>query len=228
MKTPVQNILDFLTALSANNNREWFAEHKDWYAQCKADFEQISDKLIAGISQFDPDIKNVQTKDCTFRIYRDTRFSHDKTPYKTHFGTYIASHGGRKSPRGGYYLHIEPDACFLAAGVWCPEPAVLKALRQAVYDNMEEFKEIVEQSDFARYFSEFEEENMLKNVPREFPKDFPGAYYLKLKHYCVSCPIDTKLLLQDDFIAAVTAIFKTALPFNRFLNYTVDEVRQIG
>ena len=222
----VQRILDFLTALSANNNREWFDENKDWYLQSKADFEKISDSLIAGISQFDADIKNVQTKDCTFRIYRDTRFAQDKTPYKTHFGSYIAAHGGRKSPRGGYYFHIESDACFLAAGVWCPEPAMLKALRQAVYDNIDEFKEIVEQSDFAGYFSGFEEENMLKTVPREFPKDFPDAYYLKLKHYCVSCPIDTKLLLQDDFITAVTGIFKTALPFNRFLNYTVDEVLQ--
>lgn len=219
-----QQILDFLTALSANNNREWFAENKDWYTQSKADFEQISDKLIAEISAFDADIKNVQSKDCTFRIYRDTRFAHDKTPYKTHFGTYIASHGGRKSPRGGYYLHIEPDACFLSAGVWCPEPAMLKALRQAVYDNIEEFKEIVEESDFAKNFTGFEEENMLKNVPREFPKDFPDAYYLKLKHYCVSCPIDTKFLLQDDFVTAITDIFKTALPFNRFLNYTIDEV----
>ncbi|MFT3754280.1 MAG: DUF2461 domain-containing protein [Paludibacter sp.] len=132
----IHNILQFLEELKINNNREWFAENKDKYDVVRSDFEKLSKELIQQIAGFDEDIKHVDVKDCVFRIYRDTRFSHDKTPYKTHFGVFIASAGGRKSQRGGYYLHLDPAGCFIATGVWCPQPDLLKALRQSVYDNI--------------------------------------------------------------------------------------------
>lgn len=219
----VQNILTFLTEIKSNNNREWFAEHKAWYEQVKSDFEQISNSLIAEIAQFDADIKNVQAKDCLFRIYRDTRF-HDKTPYKTHMGVFIASQGGRKSQRGGYYFHLDPEYCFLASGVWCPEPAMLKELRKTVYENITEFKEIINNKEFATYFKSFYEDGMLKTVPRGYPKDFPDAYYLKLKHYMVSYDLSESFLQQKDFVQKAGEIFKTSYALNQFLNYTVDEV----
>ena len=144
----IHYLLDFLSDLAKNNNREWFAENKNRYDICKTYFENISKQLILEIAAFDEDIKHVEAKDCVFRIYRDTRFSHDKTPYKTHFGVFIASAGGRKSQRGGYYFHIDPAGCFLGAGVWCPPPPLLKALRQSVYENIDELEEIISQENF--------------------------------------------------------------------------------
>jgi len=221
---PTKNILQFLNELKTNNNREWFAENKNWYESVKKDFEQISKDLIIEISKFDEEIKHVEVKDCVFRIYRDTRFSHDKTPYKTHFGVYIATAGGRKSQRAGYYLHLDPAGCFVGTGVWCPQPELLKALRQSVYDNIEELNEIRSKPDFKQHFTSFFEDDKLKTVPRGFPKDFPDAELLKLKHYLVECKLDESILDSNDFVPKVAEIFKTAFPFNMFLNYTVDEV----
>jgi uncharacterized protein (TIGR02453 family) len=220
----VQIILNFLSDLKENNNREWFAENRARYEQAKSGFEEITTNLIAEISQFDEDIKSVQLKECLFRIYRDIRF-HDKTPYKTHMGAYIASHGGRKSPRGGYYLHLEPGSCFIAVGIWMPEPAMLKELRTAVYENIDEFKEIINEKTFkANFNNAFEEQDMLKTAPKGFPKDFEDIYFIKLKHYIVDKKLDDKFFQQKDYLQKIVAMFRAGYPMNKFLNYTVDEV----
>ena len=219
----IKNILQFLNELKINNNREWFAENKTWYDKVRLEFEQISKDLIVEISKFDDEIKHVEVKDCVFRIYRDTRFSHDKTPYKTHFGVYIATQGGRKSQRAGYYLHLDPAGCFVGAGVWCPQPNLLKALRQSVYDNIDELNAIRSESGFEKHFTTFFEEDKLKTVPKGFPKDFPDAELLKLKHYLVEYKLDN-IITEEHFVQKVAEIVKYAHPFNQFLNYTVDEV----
>lgn len=220
----ITNILSFLSDLKEHNNREWFALNKDRYEQTKADFEQISQALIDEIGHFDEDIKHLSAKECVFRIYRDTRFSHDKTPYKTHYGVFIAAGGGRKSVRGGYYLHLEPGKSFVAVGVWCPPPDILKALRQSVYDNIEELKDIIHETDFTRYFKGFYEEDKLKTAPKGFPKDFPDIELLKLKHYMVEYTLPETLLKDENFVSRLTGILQKAQPLNAFLNYTVDEV----
>jgi uncharacterized protein (TIGR02453 family) len=220
----IDNILRFLSELKVNNNREWFAANKEWYDQVRTGFEKMSKELITQISSFDEAIKHVEVKECIFRIYRDTRFSKDKTPYKTHFGIYIASAGGRKSQHAGYYLHLDPTGCFISTGVWCPDPAILKALRQSVYDNIDELNEIRSNPKFSQYFNDFFEEDKLKTVPRGFPKDFPDAELLKLKHYLVDYQLDQNILHDPDFVVKVSNIAKCAYPFNRFLNYTVDEM----
>ena len=217
-------IIQFLSALSENNNREWFTENKKWFDKCKKEFDQLSTALISKIAEFDDDIKNVEASECEFRIYRDVRFSHDKTPYKTHFGVFVASAGGRKSQRGGYYLHLDPAGCFVGVGVWCPQPNLLKALRKSVYDNIDELNEIRFEKNFASKFQKFFEEDKLKTVPAGFPKDFAEAELLKLKHYLVEYKFDAALLDSDDFVNKISDIFKTAYPFNKFLNYIVDEV----
>jgi len=220
----IDNILQFLNELKINNNREWFAENKKWYDTVRSEFENMSKELIFEIAKFDEEIKHVEVKDCIFRIYRDTRFSKDKTPYKTHFGIYIATAGGRKSQRAGYYLHLDPDGCFIGTGVWSPEPNVLKALRQSVYDNIEEFNEIRFKTEFAQYFKTFYEDDKLKNVPSGFPKDFKDAELLKLKHYLVDYHLDDSMLKNINFVQNIAQIMKCAYPFNTFLNYTVDEI----
>jgi uncharacterized protein (TIGR02453 family) len=218
------SIVDFLKELNVNNNREWFAENKNRYTDLKIYFEDICKDLILKIAEFDDDIKNVDVKDCVFRIYKDVRFSHDKTPYKTHFGVYIASAGGRKSQRGGYYLHIDPAGSFVAVGVWFPPSNILKALRQSVYDNIEELQEIINKDDFKNNFGNFYEEDKLKKIPTGFPKDFEYAELLKLKHYMVDYKLDNETLGSNNFTQRIAAIVKKGYPLNKFLNYTVDEL----
>lgn len=219
----IENTLRFLSELKINNNREWFAENKAWYDQVRTGFEEFSKELIFEISKFDEDIKHVEVKECIFRVYRDTRFSHDKTPYKTHFGIFIASAGGRKSQRAGYYFHIDPAGSFVSMGVWNPDSNLLKVLRQSVYDNIDELNQIRNNPAFSQYFNTFYEDAKLKSVPRGFPKDFPDAELLKLKHYLVDYQLDETILKTDNLATRIGEIMKCAYPFNRFLNYTVDE-----
>lgn len=220
----IPNIISFLETLKENNNREWFAENKAWYESTKSDFEEFSKQLIFEISKFDDEIKHIDVKDCVFRIYRDTRFSHDKTPYKTHFGVYIAAGGGRKSKRGGYYIHLDPAGSFVAAGVWCPPNELLKALRKSVYDNIDELNEIRNSVDFSEYFNHFYDDEKLKTIPAGFPKDFADAELLKLKHYMVEYKLEDTMLNQPDLAEKIALILKRAYPLNCFLNYTVDQL----
>ena len=109
-------ILDFLRDIMANNNKQWFQEHKEEYMAAKAEFERGVGLAIARISTFDPSISHITVKDATYRFYRDTRFSNDKSPYKNHFGAYIAAHG-KKALHGGYYIHLEPRTGALPVGM---------------------------------------------------------------------------------------------------------------
>lgn len=110
----IPGILDFLKQLAANNDRQWFLEHKTEYQHVQQSFEELLAVVIARISVFDESVSHVQPKDCTYRIYRDVRFSSDKSPYKSHIGGYINAKG-KKSNHCGYYIHLEPDNCMLAA-----------------------------------------------------------------------------------------------------------------
>jgi uncharacterized protein (TIGR02453 family) len=221
MKTT--DIIHFLSELKDNNNREWFALNKERYEETRKHFEKISSDIAFKISQFDDEIKHVDIKECIFRIYRDTRFSHDKTPYKTHYGVFIAAGGGRKSVRGGYYIHFEPGASFIAVGVWCPPPELLKALRETIYENIEELKEIIEDKSFVQHFKTFYDEDKLKTAPKGFPKDFPDIELLKLKHYMVECKLTDDMFMVENISDKIVDILQIAYPLNKFLNYTVDE-----
>ena len=147
MNIPV--IFQFLKDLSANNNRDWFNEHRAEYETARVEFENFLATVIARISLFDESIRGIQPKDCTYRIYRDTRFSTDKTPYKIHFGGYINAKG-KKSDHCGYYVHLQPAGSMLAGGSLCLPSNVLKAVRQSIYDNIEEFVAIVEDPEFKK------------------------------------------------------------------------------
>ena len=220
----IKNILNFLSAVEQHNNRPWFAEHKDWYDCCKADFDTFSENLIEQLALMDKELQGLRVKDCVYRIYRDIRFSPDKSPYKHHFGVYVAAGGGRRSPRGGYYFHLQPGNTLVSAGVWCPNSALLKALRQSIYDNVDELKEIMDNQSFKRYFSDMDTEDMLKTVPSGFPKDFEHADWLKRKSFTVTHMLTEKKLLQPNLMEQILDICREAKPYNRFLNYTVDEL----
>lgn len=213
----------FLKQLEENNNREWFQENKNRYLAAKKTYEDFIGEIIQGISSFDTDIAGVQVKDTVFRIYRDVRFSHDKQPYKTHMGAFIAR-GGKMNPRGGYYVHIQPGQSLFAGGIWCPDATLLKALRQDVFDNIEEFKSIIEDPAFARYYAM--DGDKLKKVPAPFPKDSPHAEWVKFKSYTAVSYVTDDLFYEIDAVKRCVERLKLLMPLNRFLNYTVDESMQ--
>lgn len=219
MNIPV--IFQFIKEISANNNREWFNEHKEDYKRAQSEFEKLLTAVIQRISLFDESIRGIEAKDCTYRIYRDTRFSQDKTPYKTHFGGYINAKG-KKSEHCGYYIHLEIGNCMLAGGSICPSPPILKALRQSIYDNIEEFRGIVEDPEFKKYFPKVGEAH-LKTAPKGFPKDFEYIDYLKCKEYTVSHYVPDSFFTSPDFLDKSEDVFRQMKRFADFTNYTIDD-----
>jgi len=217
----IPTIFQFLKELSVNNNREWFNEHKDDYLKAQVEFENLLTVIINQIALFDEDIKGVQAKDCTYRIYRDTRFSPDKTPYKIHFGGYINAKG-KKSEHCGYYVHLQLGNCLLAGGSLCPPPNILKALRQSVYDNIDEYLSIVEDPSFKKHFPVIGE-NFLKTAPKGFPEDFKYIDYLKCKEFICSCQVPDEFFSDKNMLANVSDIFMQLKRFSDFTNYTIDE-----
>ena len=215
-------LFEFLRELRENNDRGWFKANKSRYDALNKAHVLIVQELINRISAFDPEIAGIEAKSCIYRIYRDIRFSNDKTPYKTHFGAYMTGFGGRTSPYGGYYLHIEPDNSFLSGGVWCPDPKMLKKLRQDIFDNVEEFVEILEDKKFKKLFSGLEGE-MLQRIPDGFPKDSPYDYILKHKYFVVSCKKPDSFFDSENWMNEVIDNFKILYPFNKFLNFTIGD-----
>ena len=177
-------------------------------------------QLIDRIALFDPEIAGTEARNCLFRIYRDIRFSPNKLPYKQHFAAYIAR-GGKNSERGGYYLHLEPDNSLLSGGIWCPSPGLLKCLRKDIYDNMAEFIGILENPAFKAVYPSLDGE-MLKRMPAGFPADAEHGDILRHKDFCVYTPKPDSFFLQEDWMDKAVADFQLLRPFNRFLNYTVD------
>ncbi|WP_163212718.1 DUF2461 domain-containing protein [Bacteroides sp. 519] len=217
-------IFHFLKELAANNNREWFNENRDKYELARLEFEKLLSTVITRIAMFDESIQSVQVKDCTYRIYRDTRFSLDKTPYKTHFGGYINAKG-KKSNHCGYYIHIQPGNCLLAGGSICPPPKLLKELRQAVYDNIDEYIAIVEDPEFKKYFPVIGDD-FLKTAPKGFPKDFKYIDYLKCKEYTCSYKVPDEFFTSPDFLDKTEDAYKQLKRFGDFVNFTIDEFEE--
>ncbi len=148
----MNDIIPFLRSLRSHNDREWFAANKERYLKVREAVEALASRLILLVGETDPSALHMRPSDVTYRIYRDTRFSADKTPYKTHIGIFINPPRGKKSWRYGYYFHLEPDNCFICGGNMPAPGPLTRALRQSVFDNIEEFRAIVEDEEFRRFF----------------------------------------------------------------------------
>ena len=219
----MKEILDFLTELSCNNNREWFNAHKDWYRDCHLRFEQFTGNWLARLADIDSEMASLQPKDCIWRIYRDVRFSHDKRPFKDWFGAFPAVKGGKKSDRGGYYIHLQPGKCMFAGGIWCPNKDLLRALRSEVLANYDEVEAIFANPQTSSYFHDFDTDQMLKKVPQGFPADFVHADWLKRKAYTFSYALTDEQVCAPDFMDLLMDLSCAAKPINDFLNYTFEE-----
>lgn len=214
-------ILKYLQKLSENNNREWFNSNKNEYEKVRIEFDYLLSSIIERISTFDDSIKGLEPKHCTYRIYRDTRFSFDKTPYKTHIGGYINAKG-KKSSHFGYYIHIEPGNCLLSGGSLCISSEILKAMRESIYNNIEEFVSIVEDPQFKQYFPIIGE-NALKTSPKGFDKNFIHLDYLKFKQYTPAYKVSDDFFLNPNFLDRTEDVFRQFKRFSDFMNFTIDD-----
>ncbi|ATN04290.1 TIGR02453 family protein [Chryseobacterium indologenes] len=206
----------FLKKLNKNNNREWFNENKNLYTESQGNVISFLDDLLKEMSSFDAELAKIDSKKALFRIYRDTRFSKDKSPYKTNFGASLGM--GKGSQKGGYYLHMEPGKSFLAGGIYMPESSVLKEVRKEISLYGNDFLNILNQKDFKKHFPELDQQDKLKKIPQGFEKEDPMGEYLKLKNFIVLYHLKDEEVLDKNAAGKMSKIFKLMKPFNDFLN----------
>lgn len=214
-----KSTFDFLKELRNNNNRDWFKSNKPRYEAAKDNVEEFIDKLIVRISKFDPSIAHHTGKSTMFRIYRDVRFSKDKSPYKLHFGAHLTA-AAKKSEihsRAGYYVHIGPGETMLAGGAYMPDSPWLKAIRAQIADDPKAFKKIVNSKAFKDTFGSFEGEQ-LKTAPKGYPKDHPEIELLRYKSFLATHDCKDKEVLSKDFLTHAAKVFKVLYPFDVWLN----------
>jgi uncharacterized protein (TIGR02453 family) len=215
----IKFILDYLTDLQMNNNREWYHANKTRYKEVHGMFLDEVQAIIDRLQPHDPSLLGLTAGEAAFRIYRDVRFSKDKTPYKTHFGAFMAQ-GGRKSSRGGYYIHVSNDDPFLAAGVYSPPKEALQAIRQEIVFRPEEINAIIAEKEKLGY--SMYEEDKLKRGPKGFPDVGPFTELLKYKHILLSRNFDMKDLLAENFADNISEHFIQLVPLNNYLNTALD------
>lgn len=227
-----KRILQFLRDVMVNNNRPWFQDHKDEYQAVKDDFERGVGQAIARISTFDSSVAHVTVKDATYRFYRDTRFSSDKSPYKNHLGAYIAAHG-KKALHGGYYIHLEPGRCMLACGNYWLPTNILTSCRNEIMGNIDEWLRCVESPEFLRYYGAEETAGpdagqgfgieRLKTCPSGFPRDYEHIRYLRMKDYCCWHRVSDDFFDGDVWLDDMERIFRAGKPMLDFTNSVIDD-----
>ncbi len=208
--------LDFLKKLAKNNNREWFQANKKAFDAAQDNMTAFAGYLIGEIGKFDGEVANLDPKACVFRIYRDVRFSKDKSPYKVNLGAYI-SPGGRKSMQPGYYFHVQPNASFIAGGKHLPDGGECLKIRNAIAKNTAEFLKIVEKKSFRDAFGQMSGDK-LKSAPKGFDPEHQAVEYLKLKEFMAFTELhDDKFLTSAEFPKHLVKTIKEMYPLVAFL-----------
>jgi len=210
--------LQFLEDLIANNNTDWMHANKKRYEQYKKDYHALIAGLLAEMKRLDPKLDDLEVKNCTFRINRDIRFSKDKSPYKTNMGVWFTQNKFQKNSPG-YYVHFEKGNCFVAGGVWCPEPAQLKQIRREIAFFYDDLEKIVADAAFKKEYGDLsrEADNVLKKAPKDFDPNHPAIEFLKLKSFTASQPIAEKLFTDKNFNKTVAQKLMALKPLNDFL-----------
>jgi uncharacterized protein (TIGR02453 family) len=213
--------LHFLKQVSENNNREWFAEHKAEYEAARADVLAFTALLIPQLAAIDKAFaKDTQAKNCVLRIYRDVRFSKDKSPYKNNFGIFFAVHG-KSGTEPGYYINLQPGNCFFAAGYWMPDPAALKSIREEIDYNADQFLEIIQAKPFTKLFK-ISKEDTLKTTPKGYQSDHPLIDILKLKSFNGIYHLPDEALFKPSIVNKLKTAFESVYPFILFLRTAVE------
>lgn len=207
--------LDFIVKLSANNNRDWFNAHKADYIAQHENIISFADELLAKMNEHD-NIETVSGKKSLYRIYRDVRFSKDKSPYKTHWS------GGFKRAtkhlRGGYYFHIQPgNNSFIGGGFWGPNKDDLLRIREDIAADADEMRSIITSKDFVDTFGTLDGEQ-LKTAPKGFDKEHPDVDLLRYKQFIFGKNFTDKEVLAPDFVDVANETFKKMRPFFDYMS----------
>lgn len=215
----IRQVLAFLRRLEQNNDRIWFKAHKDEFDAVRKPWEQDMERLIGMVGEYDENVRGLALKDCIYRIYRDIRFSKDKSPYKNYFSG-VLGRGGRHTVMSSYYVHFQPGLLMLGGGVWWPEKPILQRLRALIDAEPEEFTAIIENSDITSRFNW--ESDTLKSMPKDYPKEHPMAKFLKMKEYLLIKRPDENYFDCDDWVERVAEDLRPLKPFHDFMNYVFD------
>lgn len=213
MPDNLQQTLQFLEDLRFNNSREWFEDNRKRYEQARKNAEAVVTEIIGLFAPVE-DLGKLEAKKCFFRIYRDVRFSKDKSPYKTNFGIVIGPNGTKTVGRS-YYLNIQPGESMVAGGVYDPSPEQLKAIRQAIAEKPQKLQKILKAPDFARYFGEMGGDR-LKTPPKGYSADDPAIELLKHKQFLASHDFKDEDLLADDLAARFVEGCRILKPFEGY------------
>ena len=214
--------INFLKELKKNNNKPWFDTNRKLYETAKADYISVVEVVIAATAKFDEPIGNLKAKDCIFRINRDVRFSKDKSPYKSNMGASITP-GGKKVNAPGYYFHCEPGQSFAAGGLYMPEPADLGKIRQEIDYNFDEWKKIISNKKFIKYFIKgVDGIDTLSRPPKGYAEDNPAIEYLKMKSFIVSRPLNDTDLTDKNLVKEIAKTFEAMKPMIDFLNHAMQ------
>lgn len=207
MALPVitRDVFSFLKKLEKNNNREWFTEHKPEFKAYETAMKQVFNALGEEVKLHDT-IEKVKV----FRIYRDVRFSKDKTPYKTSFSSSLTRGGAHL--RGGYYTHIQPDRSFIAAGFWQPNKEDLLRIRKELELDASEFRTVIGQKNFKTIWGNLEGEE-LKTAPKGFDKEHSDIDLIRKKQFIFTRSFTDKEVLDAGFIREISQSFKTIRPY---------------
>lgn len=219
-----KSTLDFLKALKKNNNKIWFDQNRQKYNSSKNNFDEFVALLLEQMILFDEDLKELSSKNCTFRINRDIRFSKDKTPYKINLSASF-NKGGKKSINAGYYFHLQPGGnSFVGGGLWMPEAIELKKLRQEIDYCFPEFKKIINASSFKKHYSELkkDEKQMLVNVPKGYEKENPAADFLRMKSFIATKNLSDEEVTSVNLVKETTQAFKALMPLIKFINRSFE------
>jgi uncharacterized protein (TIGR02453 family) len=209
--------ITFLRALKRHNRREWFNAHKDEYEQhVRQPMAAMVERLAEDFRGFAPELV-ASPRLSMYRIYRDTRFSENKTPYKTHVAAVFPTRGLLKHEGAGLYFHISPDEVWIGGGMYAPQPAQLYAVREHIAGHFGELRAIVESSGFRRHVGKLEGEKLIR-VPRGFAKDHPAAEYLKHRHFLAGAEFPPSLAAGAKLHDTLLKVFRQVIPLSRFLN----------
>ena len=211
--------IKFLQDLKLNNHRDWFEANRKVYENAKADYLQFVGEVLKGLCKNDETLAILQPKDCTFRINRDVRFSKNKAPYKTNMGAGF-SKGGKKMMLAGYYFQCEPEASFIAGGIWMPMAPELKKVRQEIDYGLDQFNGIVTSKKFVAQFGKLVngEIEKLKRPPKGYEETNPAIEYLKLKSFIATSPIIDEDLTSKYLVKKIVDACTTMQPLVYFIN----------
>ncbi len=209
--------LAFLRALRRHNDRDWFREHRaDYEEHVRAPMVAVVERLAIDLPRFAPDLV-ASTRTSIYRIYRDTRFTEDKSPFKTHIAAIFPCRGLAKHEGAGLYLEVAPTRVLVAGGLYAPRTEQIHAVRERISGDLRRFRRIVEAPEFRRSLGAVEG-SRLKRVPRGFPPDHPAAEYLKLRQFLVHREHAASFATNVRFYPNVVRTFRRIAPLVRFLN----------